>query len=238
MREHELACEHESVANKPRVTTLLRDVVDCIVESAHALDGLRQVEVSEQAILTQIILGARSARVFLSLALTGHYESAMAVTRMLVEDGIACAYLAENPDKAARWISGTIDPKYGEMAASVIEAHARRDEARNPTEREAWVRADTAMREQRRILDDLSHAHPERLKFVRNTRGYQLYPLFDRDALRLVAYFALTGLSQMLFFTRARLKRHGRVAPNCNIEELETRMLELQAEVTAWAETP
>src|SRR5207247_10655699 len=66
------------------------------------------LEADEQAVLTQTALGARSARIFVGLALTGHYESAMAVARTLVEDGIACAYLAEHPEKAARWLSGDV----------------------------------------------------------------------------------------------------------------------------------
>ena len=102
MREHEVACEQESLATEPRIVAALRESVDCIVQSVQALSGLDDLEADEQAILTQTALGARSARVFVGLALTGHYESAMAVARTLVEDGIACAYLAEHPEKLLR----------------------------------------------------------------------------------------------------------------------------------------
>ncbi len=225
MREHESACERESVAAEAHLVGVLREAVDCIIETVHALDGLQDIEPADQAVLTELILGARAARVYLSHTLTGHYEAAMAIARTLIEDGVACAYLAEHPDEAARWIDGAIDPKYGDMAADVIETHARREEPSAPAEAEAWRASGNTLRTMRQILDDMSHANPSRFPFVRTARGYQLYPVFDAGALRLAAWFGMLGLFQMLFFGRVRLRYHGRAAPPCNSPELRQRMI-------------
>lgn len=224
MREHEAACERETSQQEPALSAVLRDVADCIVESAHAFEGLSELTEADQAILIQIVLGARTARVFVGLALSGHYESAMAVARTLIEDGIACAYLMERPDQAVRWRRREIDPKYGDMAKAVIEAHAAREDAEVAGEGESWRRFGEVLRKLRQILDDMSHANPARISFVLTSRGYELYPFFDRDALRATAWFGLLGLAQMLFFTRKRLGHHGKPVPPCSTDALRQRI--------------
>lgn len=227
MREHELACEQVTLQHEPELTAVLRAAVDCIVESAHAFEGLQDLEDPEQAVLTQVILGTRSARVFLALLVTGHYESAMAVARTLIEDGVACAYLQEHPEHAARWRRREIELKYGDMANAVIDAHAARDEAQTPGEGDAWRHAGEVLRQMRQILDDMSHANPARIAFVLTERGYELYPFFDRITLRTTTWFGLIGLFQMLFFTRTRLRDYAKAIPTCNSDVLRERMVQL-----------
>lgn len=238
MREHEIACERETRENEPVIAAVLQDAVDCIVESAHAFEGLDDLEDDEQAILTQIVLGARSARVFVELTLTGQYESALAVARTLIEDGIACAYLVEHPDHAARWRRREIELKYGDMAKAVIEAHAKRDEEKTPGEGEAWRRGGEVLRHIRKILDDLSHANPARIAFVLTERGYELYPFFDRGSLRATTWTGLLGLFQMLFFTRMRLGHYGKPIPSCNSDALRDRMVALLEQLQESAANP
>lgn len=233
MREHEVACERETRHNEPTLTAVLQDAVDCIIESVHALEGLRDLKDEEQAILTQIILGARSARVFVALALTGWYESALAVGRTLIEDGIACAYLAEHLNKAARWSRGEIDLKYGDMAKAVFDAHAKRDEAQSPGEGAAWLAGGEVLRQTRKLLDDMSHANPARITFALTPRGYELYPFFDRDSVRATTWVGLIGLTQMLFFTRKTLRDYGKTIPARNTDELRERMVTLFDELQA-----
>jgi hypothetical protein len=225
MREHEVACERETRENEPVIAAVLRDAVDCIVESAHAFAGLDNLKDEEQAILTQIVLGARTARVFVGLTLTGQYESALAVARTLIEDGIACAYLAEHPEHAARWRRREIELKYGDMANAVIEAHAKRNEEETPGEGDAWRRGGIVLRETRKILDDMSHANPARIAFVLTERGYELYPFFDRESLLATTWTGLLGLFQMLFFTRKTLRDYGKAIPSCNSDALRARMV-------------
>jgi hypothetical protein len=236
MREHEVACERESAVGEPDLVAVLRDTADCIVASVHALDGLDDLTHAQQAVCAQVILGARSARIFVGLALTGHYESAMAIARMLIDDGVACAYLAGHPKKAALWIEGKISPKYGDMASAVMKTSAEKDD---PSEAAGWQRADTALREMRKILDDMSHANPARFKFVRTAEGYLLYPFFDRDALQLVAYFAGHALVQVLTFARKLLADYGKEVPKCNTEVLRERWTSeldrISAAAAAWA---
>jgi hypothetical protein len=224
MREHEVACERETREAEPILTATLQDAIDCIIESAHAFDGLENLEDDEQAVLTQIILGARTARVFVALTLTGQYESALAVARTLIEDGIACAYLVEFPEHAARWRRQDIDLKYGDMARRVIDAHAQRGEKDTPGEAAAWRHVGDVLREIRNLLDDVSHANPARINFVVKDHGYELYPFFDRFALRATAWFGLVGLVQMVSFTRKRLDHHGRAVPPSNSDELHDRI--------------
>jgi hypothetical protein len=224
MYEHEAACEMETARSAPTIAAVLRDSADCIIESTHALEGLENLEDDEQAILTQIVLGTRTARVFVALALTGQYESALAVARTLIEDGIACAYLAEHRDEAAKWRHGQIELRYGDMAAAVMEAHAQRDDEETPGEGAGWRRLGLVLRQVRRMLDDMSHANPARIPFVLTEHGYQLYPFFDRDALRACAWFGLAGLLQMLFFTRKWLRDYSKAVPACNSDDLRTRI--------------
>lgn len=238
MREHEVACERETRENEPAIAAVLQDAVDCIVESAHAFEGLNDLEDEEQAILTQIILGARTARVFVGLTLTGQYESALAVARTLIEDGIACAYLAEHPDHAAKWRRREIDLKYGDMAKAVINAHAKRDEEQTPGEGDAWRRGGEVLREIRKVLDDLSHANPARISFVLTERGYELYPFFDRGSLRATTWTGLLGLFQMLFFTRMRLGHYGKTIPACNSDALRDRMVAVLEQLQEAAANP
>src|SRR5207245_3980947 len=115
IRQHDAACERETVQSEPRLASVLQDVADCVIESAHAFEGLSDLKDEEQAIFTEIVLGARAARIFLALTLTGQYESALAVARTLIEDGIACAYLIEHPEHAARWRRHEFELQYGEM---------------------------------------------------------------------------------------------------------------------------
>lgn len=223
MREHEVACERETGETEPMLTATLRDAVDCIIESAHAFEGLDNLEDDEQAVLAQIILGARTARVFVGLTLTGQYESALAVARMLIEDGIVCAYLVEFPEHAAKWRRLKIDLKYGEMADKVIEAHARRGEQESPGAAAAWRHAGAVLHAARKSLDVMSHANPARIQFVLKEHGYELYPFLDRGAFRVTTWFGLVGLVQMVSFTRKRLERHGKAVPPCNSDELHDR---------------
>jgi hypothetical protein len=138
----------------------------------------------------------------------------------VIEDGIACAYLAGHPDDAARWIEGKINPQYGDMAAAVMKTSAEKDD---PSEAAGWERADLVLRQMRRILDDMSHANPARFKFVRTAEGYLLYPFFDRDALQLVVYFAGHALVQVMTFARRLLEEYGKDVPKCNAEALRGR---------------
>jgi hypothetical protein len=137
MREHEVACERDTTREEPTLTAVLREAVDCIVESTHAFRGPQGPRGTRTGGFHTDRPRRSDARVFVALTLTGQYESALAVTRTLIEGGIACAFLMEHPDEAARWRRGEIDLKYGDMASAVIEAHATRDEAKTPGEGEA-----------------------------------------------------------------------------------------------------
>ena len=225
MREHEAVCERETREQEPQLVVALQEAVDCIIASAHEFDGVQNLTDQEQAVLIQIVLGARTARVFVALALTGQYESALAVARTLIEDGIAAAYLIERPDHAAKWRRGQIDLRYGDMAAAVMEAHERRDEEQAPGEGAAWRRMSDALRETRKMLDDMSHANPARIQFVLKAHGYELYPFFDRDALRSAVWFGVPGLSQMLFLTRKLLDQYGKAVPLCSSDEFRRRLV-------------
>lgn len=226
-REHELACERETSEGEPEIASVLKDVSDCIIETVHAFDRLALPEPVDRAVMKQLVLGARTARIVVALTLTGYYEAAMAAVRMLIEDGIACAYLAERPEEAEKWETGGPTPKYGDMASAVIAVHGARDEMVKPGQREEWRRAGEHLREMRQILDDMSHANPARFPFIFTKRGYQLYPFFDAPSLHIVTYFALLGLVQVLSFTRHWLERYGRTAPPCNTDRTRERMVKI-----------
>lgn len=116
----------------------------------------------------------------------------------------------------------------------MIDAHAKRDDAAAPGQGAAWLRVGEILREARTTLDDLSHANPARIKFVLAARGYDLYPIFDRDARMATTWFGLVGLSQMLFFTRKRLDHYGKTVPNCNTDDLHGRIEALLKELDAY----
>ena len=124
------------------------------------------------------------------------------------------------------------------MAKAVIEAHAERDEMETRGEGESWRRAGDVLRQARKILDDMSHANPARIAFVLKAQGYELYPFFDRDTLRVTVYFGLLGLFQMLFFTRKRLRDYGKTIPPCNSDALRDRMVALLDDLEASESEP
>lgn len=224
MREHEAACERETREREPMLAALLEDASDCIIASAHAFDGLVNLEDDEQAVLTQVLLGARTAGVFLALTLAGQYESALAVTRTLIEDGVACAYLAEFPTDAQRWRRAEFAAQYGDMARKVINAHAERGEDEGPAEAAAWRRIGDVLRATHTRLNDVSHANPARMVFVRKAHGYELYPFFDREIFRAASWFGLVGMAQLVSFPRKRLVLRGKVVPACNSDALHERI--------------
>lgn len=79
----------------------------------------------------------------------------------------------------------------------------------------------------------MSHANPARIAFVLKAHGYELYPFFDRDALRATTWFGLLGLFQMLLFTRKRLREYGQGVPPCNSDALRDRMVTVLDELHA-----